>query len=717
MNKSKGNLVHLTRGGILIPTSAGNMQLGIPPETIKDTMQLQDGVPDTFIIPRDMFDLQNGVALAEMEFPIYFNFFIKKGKAKIICTEIQKKRIETVISEALFGPETIDHLPEFADGENTSGFPDLKAEMNHFRSTAKNSQDRLNLEDMIEFHILDVRKRATCNGRDIRFDKNYNLTVYEKGKEIAFIGHDLPLMPVKNILNASRLNFRPPLFGVTTLGAGHGFDPHADTSGLIIWVNRRGIMVDPPVNASEKLLALGVSPKLIENVVLTHCHADHDAGTLQKILQEGTVNLYTTKTIYRSFMKKAEALTGIEESLLSGLVHFYPVFIGKPMIIDGGRFHFNYTLHSIPTISIQASLSGKSMVYSSDTMNDPQYIEQLYQEGILSKNRRDFLLNFAWDHDVIFHEAGIPPIHTPLSYLCSLPEQVRKRMYLVHVNPETIPPDSGMKIAPTGLANTIELDIRPLPHDEAIEMLDAFSRVDLFEKLSLEKAREFLLVAKVEKYDASGFIFRKGEKGDKFYIVVRGEVDIILNGKIVTTYNVGGYFGEKSLFLDENRTATATAKTDTVLLSIRKDEMLSLIRGTASEFLLRQIADFQNIPLRDTLKKNPILGNLTATQQTQLHGLIRPVDHCFQPGEMIAGKGQKVYIVREGKVSVQRGRVLVDTLTKGAIFGVRALFKNNIALSFAAKDETSLYDIDRSDFINYLKSNPGIYVKMYHWPY
>ncbi len=33
-------------------------------------------------------------------------------------------------------------------------------------------------------------------------------------------------------------------------------------------------------------LRLGVNPKLIDSVVLTHCHADHDAGTLQKIMQE-----------------------------------------------------------------------------------------------------------------------------------------------------------------------------------------------------------------------------------------------------------------------------------------------------------------------------------------------------------------------------------------------------------------------------------------------
>lgn len=76
MAETKGNLVFLARGGVLITLSTGNIQLETPPETIKDTMKLQDGVPDTFIVPVRMFDLQNGVALAEMEFPLYFDYFI-----------------------------------------------------------------------------------------------------------------------------------------------------------------------------------------------------------------------------------------------------------------------------------------------------------------------------------------------------------------------------------------------------------------------------------------------------------------------------------------------------------------------------------------------------------------------------------------------------------------------------------------------------------------
>jgi len=83
--------IYLSRGGILIPTSGGNIQFGIPPETIKDTMKLKGGVPVSYIVPQFMFSLSKGIALAEMEFPIYYNFFIRKGKTRIICNEINRK--------------------------------------------------------------------------------------------------------------------------------------------------------------------------------------------------------------------------------------------------------------------------------------------------------------------------------------------------------------------------------------------------------------------------------------------------------------------------------------------------------------------------------------------------------------------------------------------------------------------------------------------------
>lgn len=59
----------------------------------------------------------------------------------------------------------------------------------------------------------------------------------------------------------------------------------------------------------------------------------------------------------------------------------------------------------------------KGMSFSADHMNDPARIRAMCEEGFMSEGRRDALLDFPWHHDVIFHEAGIPPIHTPMQTL------------------------------------------------------------------------------------------------------------------------------------------------------------------------------------------------------------------------------------------------------------------------------------------------------------
>jgi hypothetical protein len=60
------------------------------------------------------------------------------------------------------------------------------------------------------------------------------------------------------------------------------------------------------------------------------------------------------------------------------------------------------------------------------------------------------------DCDVLLHEAGAPPIHTPLSVLEELPERIKQRLYVVHTS--DLPPGCTLRVAPTGTAGTIRLD-------------------------------------------------------------------------------------------------------------------------------------------------------------------------------------------------------------------------------------------------------------------
>jgi hypothetical protein len=59
---------------------------------------------------------------------------------------------------------------------------------------------------------------------------------------------------------------------------------------------------------------------------------------------------------------------------------------------------------------------------------------KLYEKGVLTKERYEFLISDdKWKHTYILHEAGVPPIHTPMKALISLSDDIKERLLLVHV--------------------------------------------------------------------------------------------------------------------------------------------------------------------------------------------------------------------------------------------------------------------------------------------
>jgi Metallo-beta-lactamase superfamily len=176
--------------------------------------------------------------------------------------------------------------------------------------------------------------------------------------------------------------FHPPSFGVTVLGNSHGFDKNGSVSGYVLWINGRGVMIDPPPYSSATLEREGIRPQMIMAIIITHCHADHDAGTFQKVMTGSRVAIITTPTIYKSFIRKYAALSGLSPTLLRHSHRHRPAIIGQPLKFQGATFYFTYTLHTIPCIAFRVEWRGRSMVFTGDHLNSPSMIDSL--EGIVS---------------------------------------------------------------------------------------------------------------------------------------------------------------------------------------------------------------------------------------------------------------------------------------------------------------------------------------------
>jgi hypothetical protein len=171
--------------------------------------------------------------------------------------------------------------------------------------------------------------------------------------------------------------FHPPSFGVTVLGNSHGFDKSGSVSGYVLWINGRGVMIDPPPYSSATLEKEGIRPRTIVGIILTHCHADHDAGAFQKVLTGSPVVVITTPTIYKSFIRKYAALSALSPALLRHSHRHKPAIIGRPLRFQGATFHFTYTLHTIPCLGFRVDWRGRSMVFTGDHFNSPPALDML----------------------------------------------------------------------------------------------------------------------------------------------------------------------------------------------------------------------------------------------------------------------------------------------------------------------------------------------------
>ena len=156
------SVVELPRGGIYVRSSAGPIQFGIPPETIKDGMALGLEVPGAYVVPHELFDRRRGISVAEFEFPAYYNFYLLKRRARLVVESAAvEARIRGVFQETLFGPTRPPDEREFDEGYPAGGRPDFQKESDYFRRRADGS--RTEVDDLVLFVHYDAHRRAVLS--------------------------------------------------------------------------------------------------------------------------------------------------------------------------------------------------------------------------------------------------------------------------------------------------------------------------------------------------------------------------------------------------------------------------------------------------------------------------------------------------------------------------------------------------------------------------
>jgi hypothetical protein len=78
---------------------------------------------------------------------------------------------------------------------------------------------------------------------------------------------------------------------------------------------------------------------------------------------------------------------------------------------------------------------------------------------------------------------------------------------------------------------------------------------------------------------AGGEVFAAGDRGDRFYVIEQGHVDVLDGPTVVRSMGPGEGFGEIALLRDVARTMTVVAADDVVLRAINRADFLTAVTG------------------------------------------------------------------------------------------------------------------------------------------
>ena len=133
-----------------------------------------------------------------------------------------------------------------------------------------------------------------------------------------------------------------------------------------------------------------------------------------------------------------------------------------------------------------------------------------------------------------------------------------------------------------------------------MEKITFLKQSEFFAALPLEELHYIALSMEEESVRAGSEVIREGTRGDKMYIVVRGELEVKkAEGERIATIGEQQVFGDMALLDDEPRSASVVALDEVHLLSLRRSSLERILRRYSSiAFNMMRILSRR---LRDTM--------------------------------------------------------------------------------------------------------------------
>ena len=96
----------------------------------------------------------------------------------------------------------------------------------------------------------------------------------------------------------------------------------------------------------------------------------------------------------------------------------------------------------------------------------------------------------------------------------------------------------------------------------------------------MDSLRLFRSLPEVQPYKLGEFIFREGDPGTTMYMVIEGEIELLVGAEVMEQAGPGAFLGEMALIDDAPRSASARAKSDCRVFPIDNSRFQSLVKET-----------------------------------------------------------------------------------------------------------------------------------------
>ncbi len=666
--------------------------LGCPPEVLKALLRQKKKIPQVGILP----DLahKNGVSQMALEFLGYWFLFVEQGyqkgkKFRVLGTEKMCLRLRDLLRLTLLGPSR-EEMKRWGLGKARI---EMLADMAEGMAIRKEGIVQ-QMEDLFEFvHLPEEEGEGWmplfADSMDCMIKRlgGNRYEVKDKGQietlDLNFEGEQLPAL-----VDLTGEVEKPEALRLKVLGCYTGFDPEGPTTGMLLWVNGNGFLVDSPAGVGKYLRQVGVSKDRLTAIIQTHVHDDHCALS-ELMLSEHAFTLISTREIYECTVLKIANIIGESPELVRQMTHFIEVTPGKTFHMYGATWEFFYTVHSIPTIGFRVTVPDEggvphTILHSSD-LDHFKGIEQLVTNGAVSREHADRMKNLVrGDECLAMIDGGGGMIHgEPTDWDGTIARHPKTEFLFYHVNPTKVD-KAKYQVAQPGWGKTF-LAERSFPQSVYAGVTET---LQLFQVKDRSWLNIILSQGQVVELTNGQEVVRKGKEGDSFYFILSGTLDVLdpenKKDPLLATLESGDFFGEMSIINRSKTTATVVTRTPVILFKLAGDLFLEFVEKNNLKENFFSL--WKRRPLISTVE---IFRNLDPTAKHEISILAR--SQAFQKDEMIVRQGSKTedfYVISSGKVGITRknesGKAVFSTELKAGDF-----FGENVAMGYSDKRNAS----------------------------